>query len=445
MVPCFQIGVISVLYNEPKRIDLRVVSVEIDGCGYSEDKLYGAFGSLEGELIRGVPFARKKRKRFLRTSEVLEASLDRTEPLCVASSFCGGCSFQHTTSKYQIELKTRYVRECMSSLEPTEWLPPIVSNNYFYRTKARFGVKYVEKKERVLVGFREKLKPYISDIDSCPIMIERVSNVIVPLSRLIEKLSIRRSLPQIEVVSGDDDVALIFRHLEPLTKEDLKILSSFGKEFDLHLFLQSGGVDTTRKIFPKDGIDYFFYDLPEFSIKLRFSIKDFTQVNLNINRLLVSSVVSLLDLQPSDKVLDAFCGIGNFSLAIARFVSCVYGAEYAKSSVRSAEMNASLNKIENAVFQACDLDSDEVCIGGIAEVNKLVLDPPRNGAARFIERMPLEKIERIVYVSCNPVTFGEDLKILLEKGFELKAARVIDMFPHTTHIESLALLVRNNG
>ena len=333
--------------EDPNKLD--IVSTNIDGCGYPADGERAVIGALEGEQIFGEPFTRKKGKRFFRIKEVIQISPERVEPRCEVANVCGGCSFQHVTSDYQLKLKEKYLASLIGPLQPESWAKPINLNNYFYRTRARLGVRYVEKKSKVLIGFREKLKSYITDMESCPIMIERASNMLGPLTKTVQELSVRKALPQIEVVAGDSQIGLIFRHLEPLTNADEKALALFSEKFDIHVFLQSGGPDTIKKLFPKDLKEEFYYELPDFSLRLSFSLKDFTQINLEANRHLVNSVISLLDLKKGDRVLDAFCGIGNFSLAIARSASFVYGVEYSESSVKRAKINAELNNIHNFI------------------------------------------------------------------------------------------------
>ena len=429
--------------EDPNKLD--IVSTNIDGCGYPADGKRAVIGALEGEQIFGEPFTKTKGKRFFRIKNVIQTSPERVEPVCEVANVCGGCSFQHVNSEYQLRLKEEYLASLIGPLQPERWAKPINLNNYFYRTRARLGVRYVEKKAKVLIGFREKLKSYITDMESCPIMIERASNMLGPLTKTVQELSVRKALPQIEVVAGDKQIGLIFRHLEPLTNADEQALASFSTRFDIHIFLQSGGPETIKKLFPKDLKQDFYYELPAFNLRFTFSLQDFTQINLEVNRHLVNSVISLLDIKKDDRVLDAFCGIGNFSLPIARAGAFVYGVEYSESSVRRARTNAELNNIHNCSFQACDLASSSQKIEALGDVNKIVLDPPRSGASEFISGLPIQNIERIVYVSCNPITFAKDIGVLVKKGFELKVAGVVNMFPHTTHVESLALLSRTGN
>ena len=426
--------------NDP--IEVTVVTVAEDGCAHSADGKQAVFGALPGEKVKAVPVARKRKRLYLRTTEVLASSSHRVTPMCKAASFCGGCSFQHVSHAYQLELKQAQVQKQFGQITPREWMEPISAPPYGYRTKARLGVKYVDKKDRVLVGFREKMKPYITDIENCPILVDPVSSLIEPLIKLISGLSEPRTIPQIEVACGDNDVALIFRHMAAMSDEDMQKLHAFGREQSVQMFLQPEGIDSTHKIFPQDDDDLLHYRLPDYDLFFQFSPQDFTQVNLAVNRQMVARAVALLDIDPSDEVFDAFCGIGNFSLAISRFAKKVTGAEQSASSIARARDNARLNGVENVSFVVEDLQLETTEINGLEGVNKVLLDPPRSGAEAMVKRLASSNVVRVVYVSCNPETLARDIGILEKQGFELRSAGIIDMFPHTTHVESIALLVR---
>ncbi len=417
-------------------------TVAEDGCAYTADGKHAVFGALPGEKVIAVPVARKRKRLYLRSTEVLASSSHRVTPMCKAASFCGGCSFQHASHAYQLELKQAQVQQKFGQITPSEWMEPISAPTYGYRTKARLGVKYVDKKDRVLVGFREKMKPYITDIENCPILVDPVSNLIEPLIELISGLSEPRTIPQIEVACGDSDVALIFRHMAAMSDEDMQKLRSFGEEQSVQMFLQPEGLDSTHKIFPQDNDDLLRYRLPDYDLVFQFSPQDFTQVNLAVNRQMVARAVALLDIDPSDEVFDAFCGIGNFSLAISRFAKKVTGAEQSASSIARARENARLNGVENVSFVVEDLQLETSEINGLEGANKVLLDPPRSGAEAMVKRLAGSNVVRVVYVSCNPETLARDIGILENQGFELRSAGIIDMFPHTTHVESIALLVR---
>ncbi len=426
--------------NDP--IEVTVETVANDGCAYTADGKQAVFGALPFEKVIAVPVARKRKRLYMRTTEVLTPSSHRVTPLCKAAAFCGGCSFQHASHSYQLELKQAQVQQAFGEIAPRDWMEPISASPYGYRTKARLGVKYVDKKGRVLVGFREKMKPYIADIDNCPILVEPVSGLIEPLVELISGLSEPKTIPQIEVACGDRDVALIFRHMEAMSDEDLQKLRSFGHDQSVQVFLQPGGLDSTHKIFPQDDNDLLHYRLPDYDLDFEFSPQDFTQVNLPVNRLMVARAIELLEIDPSDEIFDAFCGIGNFSLAISRFARKVTGAEQSAASITRARENARLNGVENVSFLVEDLQLEAPEINGLESANKVLLDPPRSGAEAMAKRLASSNVGRVVYVSCNPETLARDIGILKNDGFELRSAGIIDMFPHTTHVESIALLVR---
>ena len=426
--------------NDP--LEVTVETVADDGCAYTADGSYAVFGALPGEKVVAVPVARKRKRLYLRSTEVLTSSRHRVTPMCKAASFCGGCSFQHASHAYQLELKQAQVQKALGQITPVEWMEPISAPPYGYRTKARLGVKYVDKKGRVLVGFREKMKPYITDIENCPILVDPVSSLIEPLVELISGLSEPRTIPQIEVACGDSDVALIFRHMAAMSEKDMQKLRSFGHDQSVQMFLQPEGLDSTHKVFPQDTSDLLHYRLPDYDLVFQFSPQDFTQVNLTVNRLMVAKAIELLDIDPSDEVYDAFCGIGNFSLAIARFAKKVTGAEQSAGSIARARENARLNGVENVSFIVEDLQLETAESNGSEGVSKVLLDPPRSGAEAMVKKLAGSNVGRVVYVSCNPETLARDIGILENQGFELRAAGIIDMFPHTTHVESIALLVR---
>lgn len=424
-------------------VEVYVSSLSSDGCGYSEDGSLAVHGALAGETVTAVPITRKRKKLYLRTTEVACASEHRVTPPCSAAAFCGGCSFQHVAHAEQLRIKQSMLAGELGSLAPGNWLLPLTAGQLGYRSKARLGVKHVLKKDRVLVGFREKLKPYIADIDQCPVLVSPVATLITPLAELISQLSVPSCVPQIELAAGDDDTALIFRHLEPLSDGDHEQLRGFGEAHQIQIFLQPGGIDTTWKLYPQDSQQLLTYSLPDYGLSFEFSPLDFTQVNLAVNREMVNVALSLLELTDADVVFDAFCGIGNFSLAMARDAHSVIGAEHAAASIDRAQANARRNDVVNTRFLVADLHDDALKMDDFLRCNKVLLDPPRSGAEVLVKKLAAsENVERIVYVSCNPETLARDLRLLTDRGFTLKSAGIIDMFPHTTHVESIALLVR---
>lgn len=407
-------------------------------CKVENEPKLMVYGALPGEQITAMPFSKRGRKIFAHTQAVHQAHEHRVEPPCAVADVCGGCSLQHLDSKEQINTKQTLVAKTFADVgvEPEAWFSPLRGDVGGYRAKARLGVKYVDKKEKVLVGFREKHKPFIVETQTCHVLKAPIGNLLGELAELIAGLSIPRHIPQIEVAIGDGDAALVFRHLEPLSPADLLKLEDFAKLHKLQIFLQSD--KTIEKFYPKDEQAYLTYRLADFAVDFDFKPLDFTQVNSSINQQMVKRALELLELKGEDRVLDAFCGIGNFSLPLARTAAHVIGIEASEESVTRAIHNAEQNGINNAVFIAQDLFAESLEISGFQSINKVLLDPPRSGAESLCKKLASHKVERLVYVSCNPVSLARDAKILVESGYKFAGAGVIDMFPHTTHVESIA-------
>ena len=422
---------------EPKTVTTK--SLHTKGyCLVEDDPKLGVYGALPGEEMVVMPFTRRQRKFFARPVELLTTSKDRVDPPCAVADLCGGCSLQHMEPASQVAYKQAEVRSVFEDTQPEQWYPPILGDVFHYRAKARLGVKYVDKKDKVLVGFREKLKPFIVETEQCHVLKSPAENLPALLSELLSGVTIPREVPQIELAIGEDGVALVFRHLAPFSTEDLEKLEAFGGQHGLQIYLQPGNADSVSKLFPRDDHPYLEYHLPEFGLRYEFAPLDFTQVNASINRQMVARAIELLDLKENDIVFDGFCGIGNFSLPIARRVERVIGVEGSELSVQRANHNADLNGITNCLFMAQDLFSESLEIKGFQDVNKVLIDPPRSGAEALCKRLASRKVERVVYVSCNPVTLARDTKIMVSNGYRFDGAGVIDMFPHTTHIESIA-------
>lgn len=428
--------------------EAEVESLSHDGRGIA--RLDGKTVFIEEALpTERVRFRYKKRRAAFdeaQAIEVLNPSPERTEPLCPYFSICGGCSMQHMTPDMQIRVKEQALLEHLrhfSKIEPheVEVLPPIVGPLWGYRRSARIGVKYVDKKAKTLVGFREKQSGFIADIDSCAVLDSRVGGLIPELKALISGLKAFKVIPQIEIAAGDEAVALIFRNLQGLTDEDLDLLKTFGDRHDIYIYLQSGGPETLARLWPDMDID-LLYHLPEFDMKLSFRPGDFIQINREVNKTMVSEAVKALALKPGDVVLDLFCGIGNFSLSIARAAAVsVIGVEGSIAMASRAGGNARLNGIKNAKFYATDLYSDFSNAPWVdIRPDKVLLDPPRSGAIDVTGYLVQIRPKRIVYVSCNSATLARDAGVLVHSGgYRLKSVRAIDMFPHTSHVEVMAV------
>jgi len=327
----------------------------------------------------------------------------------------------------------------IGKVEPREWLPPLSAGHWGYRRKARLGVKYVEKKDKVLVGFRERGNNFLADLGRCEVLHAAVGERLDAISELVNALVIRDRVPQIEVAMGDGPCVLLFRVLAPPGGEDLRRLETFAAEQGFHVYLQQAGPDSVRAL-PGQKLD-LSYGLPRYQVRLHFEPSDFTQVNLELNRLMVDRALELLDPQPDERVLDLFCGLGNFTLPLARRAAEVIGVEGDAVLVERARGNAQRNRIGNVRFYTADLYGEPDLAPWRGEpFQKALLDPPRSGALQVLDLVPRMGIHRLVYVSCYPSTLARDADRLVNGlGYRLLAAGAMDMFPHTTHVESIAL------
>lgn len=376
---------------------------------------------------------------------VLSPSPHRVAPPCAHYSVCGGCSLQHLDSSMQIQEKQNLFLDVLARMghcQPETILPPLSAASLHYRNKARLSVRFSSKNKIVFVGFREKNNPrYIANITRCAILNAEVDAQLQNLRDLIGTLDYPDAIPQIEVAAGDDDVALIIRNMKDLSANDESKLIEFAESSGFRLFLQPGGPDSVHLFYPKTASEFLTYHLPSEEVSFLFHPTDFTQVNASLNRLMIPQAMSLLDLRPEDVVLDLFCGLGNFSLPMAKKCSRVIGVEGSENMVQRAYKNASHNHITNVEFFSANLD-DPAGFEKLKHysITKLLVDPPRAGALEIVKQIEHLNPQRIVYVSCNPATLARDAGILVnEKGYRLVSAGVMDMFPHTTHVESIAL------
>ena len=425
-----------------------ITSLTHDGRGVARvnDKVVFIEGALPGEEV--VFRYGKKRKKYDQGKllEILKPSEQRVEPPCEYYGLCGACGLQHLDSAQQIHEKENILREHFNKfggIAPEQWLPPLSGEKTHYRRKARLGARYVIKKEKVLVGFREKASSYIADMLSCKTLDKRFSDMLPHLRELIMGLSCKKSVPQIEVAAGDDSVALIFRHLESLSDDDSQSLIDFGKAFNANIYVQSKGPDSVKLIWPEQD-QAMSYHLPDFDLEMLFRPNDFIQVNADMNRRMVKYALDLLDVQPEDKVLDLFCGLGNFTLPLAKCAEQVVGVEANDSLLEFARQNAEHNSVENVEFRKADLYDEKSTIPWADfQFNKLLIDPPRDGAFHVVKQLPKKGPQCIVYVSCNPITLARDSEYLVnEQGYRMTKAGVMDMFPHTYHVESIAVFVK---
>ena len=405
-------------------------------------------GALPGETVE---FMRRKSRRNFDEAELLgvvEASGDRIDAKCEAFGRCGGCSLQHVSDDYQRDIKSQTLKdnlERIGKVEPVEWLAPMTGPAWNYRRRARLAVKDVPAKGRVLVRFRERHAPFITDMHRCEVLAKPVDGLLDDLSDLVARLSIRARLPQIEIAIAENAIALVFRVLDTPSESDKEHLIAFGAAQDCRVYLQPGGLDSLQLIQPASIDEPLYYTLPEFDIRIDFEPIDFVQVNSDINQRMVRFAIEQLQAGPEDRVLDLYCGIGNFSLPLARRAGSVLGIEGEKTLVSRAADNANRNGLDNVEFRVADLskvDGTEAWVK--AGWDRVLLDPARSGAAEVVAQMKHINPERIVYVSCHPGTLARDAGTLVhEQGYRLETAGIIDMFPHTAHVESIAVFTRN--
>jgi 23S rRNA (uracil1939-C5)-methyltransferase len=431
---------------EPRQAVIASLSPEGRGVTHVDGKAVFVFGALPGEQVRFVYSAMYRDYAEGRVVEVLEASPLRVEPRCPHFGVCGGCSLQHLAEASQIEQKQRLLQEQfrrIGKVEPESLFPPLTGPHWGYRHKARLGVKWVAKKNKVLVGFREQASAFIADLETCPVLHPQVGECLLPLAATVARLTIKDRVPQIEVAVGEEGAALVFRVLAEPAPADLELLRSFGTEHGFDVYLQPGGPDSIVPLHPAEPA-LLNYRLAELDIDFRFRPTDFTQVNVEINRHMVERVLEILDPQPGDHVLDLFCGIGNFTLPLARRAGSVVGVEGSRESVERARMNAHHNGIGNAEFHVADLAGNTADLAWARlHYDKVLLDPSRAGAQEVLQQASLWRAARLVYVSCSPATLARDAGILVHQhGYRLVGAGVMDMFPHTAHVESIALFER---
>ncbi len=419
------------------------------GVAHADGKAIFIEGALPGELVTYSPYRKKQNFELAQVAQILKPAFGRVVPQCEYFGTCGGCSMQHLDARAQVAAKQRVLENNLKHIgkvAPELILPAIYGTAWGYRYRARLSVRYVAKKNAVLVGFHEKRSSFIADMQTCEIMPARISGLVMPLRKLIDALSIRQRLPQIEVSLGENVDVLVLRILEPLSAQDEAMLKVFADQHRIQFFLQPGGPKTAYRFYPQDAPE-LNYTLPEFDILIPFHPTEFTQVNPSMNRVLVRRALNLLKPQPGERVADLFCGLGNFTLPIARCGAHVVGYEGSAALVRRAAENADRNGLgSRAQFIETNLfDVDEAWLQEQGYFDKMLIDPPREGAINVAASLTKAKSvpRRIVYVSCNPATLARDAAVLVHRnGYSLRAAGVVNMFPHTAHVESIALFER---
>jgi 23S rRNA (uracil1939-C5)-methyltransferase len=434
------------LDNGKERTTAKIHSLSHDGRGIAiiDNKTTFVSGALPSETVTYTITQKRSHYHEANTLEIIEPSSERVTPPCQHFGLCGGCSLQHMSMGTQMQLKQQTLLDQFKHfghVSPDILISPLNAMTTGYRRKARLGVKYVIKKSKVLVGFREKSSRYLADLERCIVLHPRVGEHLHELGHLISTLESYRDIPQIEVAMGDDDLALIFRHLTPLSPADKEKLMAFAEAHRIHLYLQPNPPEPIYKLWPEDQKHRLTYTLPDHQVEFLFHPLDFTQINLEMNRLMVNQAIHFLDLQADDHVLDLFCGIGNFTLPIARHVKQVTGIEGSMEMVERANDNAQHNHLQNSDFYAANLTELSIQAPWIkSNYDKILLDPPRVGAKEMLPHFKHFAAKKIVYISCNPATLARDAGELVHQyGYRLKQAGIMNMFPHTSHIEAMAI------
>lgn len=431
----------------PITADIESLDHEGRGVTHVDGKVVFVEGALPGERVELEIYRRKPKYELARTQTVLRASSSRTQPRCPSFGVCGGCAMQHLEPRAQVAAKQRVLEDNFARIghvRPETMLAPIIGPAWGYRLRARFSSRYVHKRGTALVGFRERRHSFVADMQTCEVVPPRISALLMPLRSLVNSLTIPERVPQIELAVGADRIALAFRVLEALSEDDRANLREFAERHGVHVYLQPGGPDTAR-LFHPPGNELLRYTLPDFNLEFCFGLTDFTQVNHEINRVLVRRALSLLDVRGGERIADLFCGIGNFSLPIARSGALVTGLEGSSALIERARSNARHNGLEVACdFRMADLfEMDARRWQNLGRFDKVLIDPPRDGAVELVKAIASDPPARVVYVSCNPATLARDAAVLVHSnGYTLRAAGVVNMFPHTSHVESIAVFDR---
>lgn len=428
-------------------IDITKLTTDGRGLAFVEGKATFVKNALPGEVVHLNYLKRKRQYDEAVTTEIVQASPERVVPQCQVFGICGGCSLQHLETSAQIQYKETWLREMLErvNLPVQTWMSPLQAQVWGYRNKARLGVRFVNKKNETLVGFREAMSNFITNTQRCEILHPGIGEHLEVLKRVLTTLEIKCEIAQIEVAVADQGVGLVFRNLVPMPDQDLAKIIELAKQFSWIVYLQPGGYETVQQVYPVEFMT-LSYGLPKYNLRFQFRPQDFTQVNGSLNEMMVAQALDWLDVHDHERVLDLFCGLGNFTLPITRFAQEVIGVEGDAGMTQLALNNAKLNDISNVQFHAANLFEEAGLKVISGSVDKVLLDPPRAGAEMVARNMHLWKPKRIVYVSCHPATLVRDLEILVkEQGYRLDKMGVMDMFPHTNHVEAMALLVASSS
>lgn len=426
-------------------VTIESLDQEGRGVAHADGKVIFIEGALTGEAVSYSSYRKKPSFEMAQVARIAKSSAQRVQPKCSHFGVCGGCSMQHLDANAQVSVKQRVLEDTLAHIGKVKAetiLPPIYGQTWGYRERARLSARHVIKKGKTLVGFHERRSSFVADMQHCEILAPKIARLLPPLAQLIGGLSIRDSLPQIEVAVGEQVDALVLRVMEPPSPDDQAALRDFADKHDIQFWLQSKGPDTIVPFHPLDA-PTLSYSLPEFAITMPFAPSEFTQVNSALNRVMVSRAIRLLAPQHGERIADFFCGLGNFTLPIARSGASVLGAEGSAALVERARQNALSNKLSgNTEFKAMNLfEMTADAYAALGKFDKLLIDPPRDGAMELVRSLGgAHAPSRIVYVSCNPATLARDAQVLVqEHGYTFTAAGVMNMFPHTSHVESIAV------
>ncbi len=435
------------------RVTIESLDQEGRGVARIEGKVIFIEGALTGETVSYSSYRKKPSFELAQATQIHKSSAMRVQPKCSHFGVCGGCSMQHLDARAQVAVKQRILEDSLwhiGKVKAETILRPIYGQAWGYRERARFSVKHVIKKGKTLVGFHEKRSSFVADMQNCEILVPKIARLLPLLADLVSGLSIRDRLPQIEVAVGERVDALVLRVMDPPSSEDEAALRAFADQHQIQFWLQSKGYDTIVPFHPLDA-PALSYSLPEFGITMPFAPSEFTQVNSALNRVMISRAIRLLAPQPGERIADFFCGLGNFTLPIARCGAQVLGIEGSDALVARAKQNAAYNGLaDNAKYAAMNLfEMTEESYAALGRFDKLLIDPPRDGAMELVKSLGdgngggANAPRRIVYVSCNPATLARDAQVLVHThGYKLQAAGVMNMFPHTSHVESIAVFVK---
>lgn len=428
-----------------------IESLDLEGRGvaHADGKVIFIEGALPGERVSYAAYRKKPSYELAQVTSIGKSSYMRVEPKCRHFGVCGGCSMQHLEPRAQVAAKQRILEDNLwhiGKVKAETMLPPIYGMPWGYRQRARLSVRYVLKKGKTLVGFHEKRSSYVADMSTCEILPPKIARLIPLLAELVDGLSIRERLPQVEVACGDAVDVLVLRVLDMPSPSDEAALRAFADRHAIQFWLQPKGPDSIVPFHPLTA-PALTYSLPEFGVVMPFAPTEFTQVNAALNQVMVSRALRLLDPQPGERIADFFCGLGNFTLPIARSGAQVLGIEGSPALVKRAQQNAAHNGLSgNTEFRAMNLfEMDEAAYAELGQFDKLLIDPPRDGAIELVKSLGEHGPRRIVYVSCNPATLARDAAVLVQtQGYVLKSAGVMNMFPQTSHVESIALFEKES-